>query len=119
MGKHEWSRHINTVRNGERQQKGGSPESTHRNSKALVVWGKQSYTPQHLLRASLCDSPEQHRLLLQMPWVTKKRCVRLCACHPLKKGRSCQKGHHPKWLKPKLRSRGFSHLEHSFTDDAG
>ena len=46
----------------------------HRGSKPLVVRGKQSYTPQHLLRASLCDRPEQQLTFLRMPWVTMKRC---------------------------------------------
>ena len=49
-------------------------QGKHRGPKALAVGGTQSYTPQHLLRASLCDGPEQHLTFLRMPWVTMKRC---------------------------------------------
>lgn len=62
-----------TVRNGECQQE-KVRKGKAQGPKGISRQGHTSYTPQHLLRASLCDGPEQQLTFLRMPWVTMKRC---------------------------------------------
>lgn len=89
----------------------------HRRSQVLAVRSKQSYTPQHLLRASLCDRPEQQLAFLWMPGVTMTRCNEVLG--PVTPGGRTGASGRPSQVWAKTQVQGSGHLEHSSRDDAG